>query len=320
MNLFDQADDVPHPQDTRRHALGVKWLQGLGLLPDSDENNGLAGDLADRQRRATPGIAVSLGQDHAGQVEGGAEGAGRIDRVLPGHGIDHKESLHSGNRGIDLTNLFHQFGVDVQAARRIDDEDVVHPPFRLIESGTRDVGRSILSAGGEKIRPHLFRKTLQLQDRCRPPDVRADQQDTLAFALNQPARQLGRSGGLSRTLKACQQHDDRRLRSQIDAGTRPAHEFDQLTVQDADKGLAGRQAGGHLGAERLGFDRLDEGTDDWERHIRFQQGDPHFPQRLTDILLGNAAATPQVIEGARQSGSQVIEHGLRLDRRRSGGL
>jgi hypothetical protein len=37
------------------------------LLADADELDRLAGDRLDRQRRAAAGVAVELGQHHAGQ-------------------------------------------------------------------------------------------------------------------------------------------------------------------------------------------------------------------------------------------------------------
>ena len=73
----------------------------------------------------------------------------------------------------------------------------------------------------------------------------------LLLALDQPARELGRGGGLAGALQAGEQHHQRGLRVQGEAGARAAQQRDQLAMQDADEGLAGREAGSHLGAQRL---------------------------------------------------------------------
>src|SRR5579863_9865536 len=69
MDLLHQAHDVAHPEDARRHALGVKGLQRFRLLPNAEENDGLSGHVAYRKCRATARIAVRLGQDDPRQVE-----------------------------------------------------------------------------------------------------------------------------------------------------------------------------------------------------------------------------------------------------------
>ena len=60
----------------------------------------------------------------------------------------------------------------------------------------------------------------------------------LRSPLDEPARELRGGGGLARALQAGEQHDDRRLRAQVEPFARAAHELDQLLVQDADEDLA----------------------------------------------------------------------------------
>jgi hypothetical protein len=67
LGLLDQAQHVAHAEDAGRDAVGVEHLERVGLLADAEELDRLAGDMAQRQRRAAAGVAVDLGQDHAGQ-------------------------------------------------------------------------------------------------------------------------------------------------------------------------------------------------------------------------------------------------------------
>ncbi|EQD31148.1 branched-chain amino acid aminotransferase/4-amino-4-deoxychorismate lyase, partial [mine drainage metagenome] len=162
VHLLDQADHVPHAQNARGHALGIEWRQGIGLLSDAHEHDGLARDLAHGQRRSAAGIAVGLGQYDAGQLERRREGSRRVDGVLPRHGVDHEQALRRMNGLIDLTHLFHERLIDVQPSGRIDDEDVEHPPPGLLERAARNLGRRQRRIGGQIVGLNLLRQPLEL--------------------------------------------------------------------------------------------------------------------------------------------------------------
>ena len=67
--LLDERHDVAHAEDAANDAVGMERLEGVGLFADADELDGLAGDVANRERRATAGVAVHLGEDDAGERE-----------------------------------------------------------------------------------------------------------------------------------------------------------------------------------------------------------------------------------------------------------
>ncbi len=71
LGLLDQRKHVAHAEDAADDAIGMEGLEGVGLFTGADELDGLAGDVADRQRRAAARVAIHLGQDHAGQSETG---------------------------------------------------------------------------------------------------------------------------------------------------------------------------------------------------------------------------------------------------------
>ena len=102
LHLLDQRDDVTHAEDAPGHALGVEGLERVEFLAHADQHDGLAGDLAHRQRRAAARVAVRLGEDDAGEVERRAEGARGIDRVLARHGVDDEQALVGFHGALDL--------------------------------------------------------------------------------------------------------------------------------------------------------------------------------------------------------------------------
>ena len=67
------------------------------------------------------------------------------------------------------------------------------------------------------------------------------------------------------------------------------------------KAWPGVRLASDLGAERLGLDRLDEALDHRQRDVRLEQRHAHLAQRLADVLLGDAAAAAQALDGAGQA-------------------
>ena len=124
LGLLDERQDVPHAQDARGHALGVKDLELVGFLADADELDGPAGRGDDRQGRSAPGVAVELGQDDRGQADLLLEGLGAAHGVLARHGVADIDHFDGGEDVLDQAQLIHQLVVDVEAARRVDDEGI----------------------------------------------------------------------------------------------------------------------------------------------------------------------------------------------------
>ena len=87
-------------------------------------------------------------------------------------------------------------------------------------------------------------------------------------------------------------------------------------MQDADEGLAGREAGRDLGAERRALDAVDEALDDRQCDVRLEQRHAHFAQRLGDVLFGHATAAAQRLHGALEALGQLVEHAGCRSRRR----
>src|SRR5580698_4606427 len=83
--------------DSADDAVGMEGLECVGLFADADELDGLAGDVADRKRCATAGIAIHFGEHYAGETETLVKVFSRVDGVLAGHGVGNEQNL----RGIE---------------------------------------------------------------------------------------------------------------------------------------------------------------------------------------------------------------------------
>ncbi len=124
LGLFDERHDVAHAENARDDAVGMEGLERVVFFTDADELDRLPGNLADRKRRATAGVAVHLGEDHAGERELLVELVGGVHRVLAGHGIGDEQDFLRIQQALERLHLVHQLVVDVQPAGGIDDKNV----------------------------------------------------------------------------------------------------------------------------------------------------------------------------------------------------
>ena len=69
LRLLHQREDVALLEDPARQPVGMERLQRVELLAHADVLDRRVGDAVDRERRAAAGVAVHLGQDHAGDAE-----------------------------------------------------------------------------------------------------------------------------------------------------------------------------------------------------------------------------------------------------------
>ena len=125
--LFDEAEDVAHPEDAIGGAVRVERFQGIQLFAHADELQRLSGDVADGNRAAAAGIAIHFGEDYAGNSQALVEFVRRFDGVLSRHGVGHEQNLHRVELLLQLLQLHHQVVVDMQAARRVHEQDVAAP-------------------------------------------------------------------------------------------------------------------------------------------------------------------------------------------------
>ncbi|MCY1219796.1 hypothetical protein D9M72_317860 [compost metagenome] len=286
LGLFDQAEHVTHAEDARSDAVGVEGIEGFGLLAHAKELDRLASDGAHRERGTAPGVAVDLGQHHAGQRQGVVEGLGGVGGVLAGHGVDHEQSFHRLDGGMHLLDLVHHLGVDVQAARGVDDDHVDELQLGFANRRLGDIHRLLAGIGGEEGDADVIGQGFQLFDGRRAVDVRGNHQHRLLLALLEEARQLAHGGGLARALQAGHQDHRRRRGVQRQVLVGGAHQLHQFGLDDLHEGLARGQALGNLGTDRPILDFGDEVLHHRQGDVGLEQGHAHLAQGVLDVVLG----------------------------------
>ncbi len=154
----------------------------------------------------------------------------------------------------------------------------------------------------------LLAEPLELQHRRGPVDVGRNEQHALALAVLQPQRDLRSRRGLARTLQAGEQDHGGRLRAQIERTHALAHHAHEFVVDDLDERLARRQALVDFLADDACLHAVDEVLDHRQRHVGLEQRHPHLPQRVADVLFGEAAAAAQALDDGGKAGGKLVEH------------
>ena len=103
----------------------MEILQRVHLFADAEQLDRLAGDRAHGERRAAAAVAVDAGEHDAGDADALVEVLGEIDRVLAGQRVGDQQDLVRPGGVADLRHLGHQRLVDMGAARRCRDDDVI---------------------------------------------------------------------------------------------------------------------------------------------------------------------------------------------------
>ncbi|MCW0448062.1 hypothetical protein NB706_000896 [Xanthomonas sacchari] len=308
LDLLDQRQHVAHVEDAAGQAIGVEHVQAVRLLADADELDRLAGDVAHAQRRTAAGVAVGLGQHHAGQRQRLAERLGGVGRVLAGHRVDHEQGLDRGDRRVQRLDLLHHRRVDGQAAGGIHQQHVDEGLARVGDGGTDDVHRLLRGLGREEQHPDLLGQGLELLDRGRAVHVGRHHHHLLLALFLQVLGQLADRGGLARALQAGHQHDRRRRHVEVEVAGGRAHHRGQLVAHDLDQRLARGQALEHFLADRAHLDAFDQRLHHRQGDVGLEQRDAHFAGGFADVLLGQATAAAQALHGAGEALGEGFEH------------
>ena len=285
----------------------MEGLEVLGLLAGAAELDGLAGDRAYGQRRAAAGVAVELGHDDAGDIEGLVEGVGDGDRVLTRHAVHDEQDLGGLDRALDIDELLHELLVDMQSARGVDEHGVVAVFERVRYALPGDI-HGIALPHLEHLDADLFADDLELLYRRGTIDIAGDEQGALAL-LFEIEREFAAHGGLARTLQTAHHVDGGRPVGDGEFPVRTAHEGDELVIDDLDYLLRGGERFQDILAERLFADGGDEVLDDGEIDIRLEKGDPDLTHRLLDLELGELPLVAELGEDVIKSVREVLEKG-----------
>ena len=254
--------------------------------------------------RASPSILVSTS---AGERQAGVERLGDAHRLLAGHGVDHQQRLGRGHDAADAHQLVHHRLVHVEAAGGVEDHDVDVLLARQLEAGARDLERRRPDRAAVNLDPDLVAELHDLVDRCGAVDVGRHEERLLAV-LAQPNRQLGGGRRLARALQA-DEHEDRRLASELQLVALAAEDRHQLVVDHLDDLLARVQPAEHLQAQGSLAHARHELLDDLEVDVRLEQGKPNLAQRDVEVGLGDAGLAAQALGDRLQARGEGLEHG-----------
>ena len=311
LGLFDEREHVAHAEDASDDAVGMKGLERFVLFADADELDGLAGDVANGEGGAAAGVAVHLGEHHAGERELLVELVGGADGVLSGHGVGDEEDLLRVEDLLQRLHFVHQLLVDVQTAGSVNDEYVA----AVADGVAAGFFHQALDGGGVGLAYFSFVEMrldgvgddLELLARGGTIDVNRNQHGAMS-ALLEPVREFSRGGGLTGALQTRHENDGRRLRGELELGGVFAEDGDEFVANDLDDLLGGRERGHDFLAEGLLADVLDEFLDNVEVNVGFEQGHADFFERVADVLFGQGALSAKVLEGTLELICKILKH------------
>ncbi len=277
----------------------MESLQPVGLLAYTYELDGKAGHRLDGQGGATPGIAIHLGQDKAGQSHFGVELLGDSHGILAGHGVHHQQYLPRLHRGLYVGQLLHQFFVDVQAAAGIQDQPASRPVpgclKRVLANSQRLAGNTLGVDGNVE----LLAQHRELLDSRRPAGIGGHQHRGLP-GMAEVKGQLGGGGGLTGALQTDQHGDMGGVAGVAQGALGAAQNRYKLLIDNLDDLLARGEAFQDRGCQRALPDPGQEVLHHLEIDIGLEKGQTHLPQGLVDILFAKSSLAGQALENLSQ--------------------
>ena len=153
-------------------------------------------------------VAVELGEDHAVEFERLVERLGAVDGVLAGHRVADQQRLVRHDLGVDQLQLPHELVVDVQPARRVENQTLTFPrPLGLVDRVAANLqGIALGRVLAVDRHADLLADDLELIDGGRPLEVGGDEHRLDALLLEHPG-ELAAGGRLSASLQTAHHHD-----------------------------------------------------------------------------------------------------------------
>ena len=316
LSLLDERHDVAHVEDARCHTIRVEDLEVLQTLASGSEQDRLAGHGRHGQRGTTTGVAIELGEHHAGEVHAFIECLGGLDRVLTDHRVDDEQDFIGLHGVTDIACLLHQLLVHAQATGGIDDHRVIKlllGEFDGIACHLHRIARSLARSGHSLAAVGLhallggvdgyagtFADHLQLGHCVRTLQIGRHQQRCVAGVL-EPVAKLAGQRGFTGTLKTCEHDDRRRVLGEVQRAVHALTEHvGKLLIDDLHHLLGRVERLGHLGAQCAFAHLASEGTHHVERHIGVEQRAADFADRAVDIRFGKLALALQMLERIRE--------------------
>src|SRR4051794_34204983 len=100
----------------------MKRLELIELLTNTDELDRLARNCLQTQRGSTTSVAVKLRKNGAGDVQRLIEVRRNVHGFLASGGVEHEENFLWLDEVAQANEFLHERFVDLQAARRVEDQ------------------------------------------------------------------------------------------------------------------------------------------------------------------------------------------------------
>ena len=165
-------------------------IQSIHLFARSDELDRFVDHRSDRKSGTTASITIQLSQYHTVKIEAFVEFFRRINCILSGHGINHKQGFIRLDSTLDRSDLFHHLLIDCQTAGSIDNHDIITFRTCFADRVHRDLHRILVFQFHIDRHSDLFTDYAQLLDSGRTIHVTSCQQRLFIFLCLQQIRQL----------------------------------------------------------------------------------------------------------------------------------
>ncbi len=264
----------------------MEHIEGIHLLTDTDELDGLLHHRTDSESRTTTGVAVQLGQHHAVEVQAVVEGLGRVHGILTRHGIDHKQGLMRMHRFLDVGDFVHHLLINGQTTSGIDDDDILALTLSVLDGVLRNLYWILVAFLAIDFNLNLLTQHLQLLDSSRTIHVASHQQHLLAAFALQIRSQLGRERGLTRALQTRNQNNAR-LAFQVNIDGIATHQFGQLVVHNLNHHLARFHRSENLLAEGFFLNVIGDILGNLIADVGIQKGATDFLHRIGHVHLSD---------------------------------
>ena len=127
---------------------------------DTGEFDRHTGDSLNGENAAAFRVAVEFGDDKTGNIELFMEGLGDIDDILTGKRVDRQQYFAGLCDFLDIAQFLHQFLIDLQTARGIDDDDIEAFILRVFKTLTDSLNSVDICTEAEDIHIDLRAKCL----------------------------------------------------------------------------------------------------------------------------------------------------------------
>ena len=276
----------------------MEILERIPALADTDQLDRLARDRAHGECRTAAPVAIDTGQHDAGNTDALVEALREVDRILAGQAVGDEQRLVRLCDVAHVRRFLHQFFVDMNAAGRVEQHDIVAAELARLDRARRNLLRCLPRNDRQCRDARLLAEHAQLLLRCRPARIERGHEHFLLVAVREALGDLRARRRFTGALETDEHDRHGRRRGKIDRLTVGAEHLDQFVVHDLDDHLAGRDRFHDVCADRLGLHLVGERADHIERHIGLEERPADLAHGLVDIALAQRTAPGEPVEDA----------------------